>query len=406
MGSAGAAHSRLCGKFIAMKVLHVIPSIGPLRGGPSQAVLDICRGLAQTGVEVTLATTDDNGMDRLNVPLGKPISQDGYTILYFPRSARLYTVSWPLAHWLYQQVREYDFVHAHAVFSFAPLVAAFWASRQGIPYAITTHGVLLSWGLHARRARAKQISFRHLERPLLNRAAFVHVTSNREAQELRNLEIRSQIEVIYLGIDMRYFGKVLSDNFIDYNPHLKKQTTFLFIGRFDPIKGLDLLLPAFARAQQKAPHIMLALAGDGSDDYKAWLNAVIKQLGIEQHVLFLGFLTGDAKWRALQSCDVFVLPSYSESFGVAVVEAMAAGKPVIISDQVAIQDTILAAQAGLVVTCNTDELTEKILQMAINSNLREKMGIRGRHLVEEKFTLYRLVEQLKRQYVQHMRDTD
>src|SRR2546422_889665 len=100
-----------------------------LRGGPSVLVRTLASGLSRAGIETHIATTDDNGPERLRVPLGVPVVQEGVTYWYFSRQTRFYTFSWPLAHWLARHIPEFDLVHIHALFSFAALPAAFWANR-------------------------------------------------------------------------------------------------------------------------------------------------------------------------------------------------------------------------------------------------------------------------------------
>lgn len=111
----------------------------------------------------------------------------------------------------------------------------------------------------------------------------------------------------------------------------------------------------------------------------------ITWLGIIENVRWLGFLEGDEKWRALASCDVLVMPSYSESFGLSAVEALACGTPVIISDQVLLHDEIAQASVGLVVPCETDALANAILEMAQNAGMRRTMGERERAPISEQF---------------------
>src|SRR5438067_9464620 len=100
-----------------MKVLHVIPSLGPQRGGPSHGLLALSRELGRQGVSVQICATDDNGPYRLEVPLGEPSSHDGVTTWFFPRQMRFYTFSWPMTRWLARSVPEYDLIHIHALFS-------------------------------------------------------------------------------------------------------------------------------------------------------------------------------------------------------------------------------------------------------------------------------------------------
>src|SRR5215471_17324992 len=119
-------NGRWCLKVVSgLKVLHIIPSFSPLRGGPSVAVRTIAKGLLMHGISVDVATTDDNGSRRLRIPLGRPIVEEGVRYWYFPRQASLYTVSWPLSRWLDSHVSNYDLVHIHALFSFAATAGAF-----------------------------------------------------------------------------------------------------------------------------------------------------------------------------------------------------------------------------------------------------------------------------------------
>src|SRR5437899_12740318 len=102
-----------------LRVLHVIPSLSPLRGGTSVALRELSRGLARAGVEVHIATTDDDGPGRLAVPLGRPVDEDGVTQWYFRRQTRFYTTSWALTRWLAGHMADHDLVHIHSLFSYA-----------------------------------------------------------------------------------------------------------------------------------------------------------------------------------------------------------------------------------------------------------------------------------------------
>jgi len=376
-----------------MRVLHVIPSVGPQRGGPGRAVLDMARGLAQAGVEVHLATTDDDGPGHLNVPLGQPTVQAGITLWYFWRQARPYTFSWPLTTWLRRHVADYDLVHVHAVFSYSSLPAAFCARRAGMPYIITPHGILRSWGLHNRHPLLKRLSFWLIERRILHHAALVHFTSEQERLEAEELGVRMPSAVLPLGIDLSAFEHLpASCTFRRHYPQLASRAQLLFLSRLDPVKGLDLLLLAFAQVQQTQPDVILVLAGRGVSDYEAWLRARVQELGLEGDVVFVGFLEAKQKLAALADCDLFVLPSYSESFGVSVVEALACGVPVVISDQVGIHHEVAAAGAGIIVPCQVDALATAMVRLVADPDLRQQMGMRGRLLAWDRFSMQAMTD--------------
>ena len=134
-----------------MKVLHVIPSIGPLRGGPSFVMTALAEGLAQRGIEVAVAATDDNGPERLTAPLGVPLLRNGVTYWHFPRQTRFYNASLPLTSWLWKAVPDYHLVHIHALFSYSSTVAAWIAAAKHVPYVVRPLGILNQWGMRNRR---------------------------------------------------------------------------------------------------------------------------------------------------------------------------------------------------------------------------------------------------------------
>jgi glycosyltransferase involved in cell wall biosynthesis len=134
------------------------------------------------------------------------------------------------------------------------------------------------------------------------------------------------------------------------------------------------------------PAATLVVAGSGDERFVRTLKAQAQSLDIESDILWVGFLTGDEKQAALADADVFVLPSYSENFGIAAAEAMAAGAPVIVSDQVGIHHDIAEAAAGLVVTCDEAPLTRALIILLDDPRLRRSMGRSGRELVEKRYS--------------------
>jgi len=361
------------------KILHVIPSVGPQRGGPSVMVRTIARALAQSGMEIHVATTDDNGPDRSCVILGTPQMEDGATFWYFPRQTRFYIFSWPLTRWLAQHVREFDLVHIHALFSYAALPAALLAHRAGVPYIVRPLGTLNRWGIKNRRPWLKKLSFRLIESRILKSAAAIHFTSGQECTEAAALVTDGRAEIIPNPLDASPHSWPLGA-FRARFPHLEGRRIILFLSRIDEKKGLDLLLAAFAHVQQQCPDTVLVLAGSGDPDFVATLRVRAAALGISSSVLWAGFLIGEQKWAALADADIFALPSYSENFGNAIVEAMAAGLPVVISDQVGIHTEIAEARAGAVVPCSVDRLAQQLLDLLADGGLRSSMGQNGRRL--------------------------
>ena len=381
-----------------MKILHVIPSVGPLRGGPSFVIRTMSAGLAAQGCDVDVATTDDNGPERLPVPLNRPVMENGVTYRYFRRQTHFYIISWPLSRWLRNHVAAYDLLHIHALFSFSVASAAWWASHYRVPYVVRPLGTLNRWGIENRRPWLKQASLRLIDGRVLSGAAAVHYTSQEEQEEGAMAASVSRPVVIPNPVDFQFDRNQLPACWLRSRyPAIAGRRIILFLSRLHPKKGIDLLLVSFARLRAQIPNIALVLGGAGEEPFVERLRRQARELGIESDVVWTGFLEGDAKKAAMAEAEVFVLPSYSENFGVAVVEAMVCGLPVIVSDQVGIHRHISAAAAGLVVSCREDDLTAAILQVLANDSLRSTLAHNGLALAQT-FSVTAVTDQLLRLY--------
>jgi glycosyltransferase involved in cell wall biosynthesis len=180
---------------------------------------------------------------------------------------------------------------------------------------------------------------------------------------------------------------VPSGRFRAAHPELADRPIVLFLSRFDRKKGLELLLPAFAEIRRQFANAALVLAGSGDDVLLAELREQARNLGIADNIVWTGFLQGDAKRAAFADADVFVLPSWSENFGIAVVEAMAAGCPVVVTDQVAIHGDISRAGAGYVVPCQPAAIAAAIARVLGDASARAVMGSKGRCLTQTQYSL-------------------
>lgn len=381
-----------------MKVLHVIPSIEVGDGGPARAVVHMVRSLHELGICADIATTEAGSQDGPPAPpSGEPRDHEGCRTFFFPRQTGFYKISLPLYRWLRDHARSYDVVHAHSVFSFAPWAAGQAARHARVPYIVRPLGVLNRYGMEQRRPWLKALSFRWVDRPLLDGAAAIHYTSQQEVNEAARLHLRAPPAVIPPGLDMSpYTSLPPAADFRHSWPVTQGRRLLLYLSRIDEKKGLDILLPAFARLKLRHPDLMLVIAGDGDRELTARLQQQAAGLGISADILWTGFLDGRAKLAALAAADVYVLPSHSENFGIAVLEAMAAGCACVTTPGVALAHD--AAESLCVVGLQAGPLADGIAALLENPDRAARLKSAARTCAFERFSAAATARQLANLY--------
>ncbi|APD48719.1 MULTISPECIES: glycosyltransferase [unclassified Synechococcus] len=381
-----------------MRVLHLIPSISPRRGGPSQAVLAMTSALRHQGVEASILTTNDDGPDHLSgFPLGRWHEHAGVPVLAFARWSpplrvlREFAVSPALVSWLRSHLADYDLLHVHALFSFPSTVGMALARRRGVPYIVRTIGQLQHWSLRQSSCR-KRLLLGLIERRNLQGASALHFTSDAERREAASLTLSTPSFVLPLGVELpQVFGQLVSER-------LDAPVRFLFLSRLHPKKQLPLLLQALALMRRRRPHAQwhLDIAGDGEPAYVAELRRQADQLGLTEQLQWHGFVAGQAKAELLQKADWFVLPSAAENFGIAAIEALASGTPVILTPEVGIASQIGAAGAGRLVEGNVEALAECLMKSLMGPSVTMRQA--ARRLAETSFCWDAIAIELKTAY--------
>jgi len=371
-----------------MRILHVIPSLARRHGGPPKAAQELCRELVRMGHEVTIYTTNLDGNQRLDVPVDQPIrGEDGVVRWYFAtQRSGLYGVSMSLIRALRRNIRSFDVVHIHTLYRFTSTVAAHYCRREGVPYILRTHGTLDPFLFYRHRLR-KRVYEALFETRNLESAAAVHFTADDEMSLAQSLGLRFRGVVVPNGVDSKSLSDLgqLRERFARDWPETSGKRVILFLGRLTFKKGLDLLAKAFGALARTRSDIHLFLAGPDDEGYGKKVRQWLDDEGVLDLVTFAGMLEGECKEAAFAAADMFVLPSYTENFGIAVAEALAAGTPVIISNKVNIWREISAAHAGLVVNCDVDELARAIATLFDSAQLRHDLSEAGKQLVAEKF---------------------
>ncbi|MBW4508609.1 MAG: hormogonium polysaccharide biosynthesis glycosyltransferase HpsP [Scytonematopsis contorta HA4267-MV1] len=365
-----------------MKILQIIPSISLIYGGPSQMILGLAPALASLGVEVTVITTDSNGdtgQQPLDVPLNKPIKQDGYDgyeVIYFRCSPfRRYKFSLDLLQWLNSHAHEYDLAHIHALFSPVSSFAARICRQKGLPYILRPLGTLDPADLRKKR-QLKQLYTAVLERPNIAGAAALHFTSEQEAKISERFGVVTRDLVLPLGVIPA--SEILDKNLVRQQFGIPSDVPLvLFMSRVDPKKGLDLLIPALEKLLVSGLKFHFVLAGGNPQDtdYVEQIKTQIQNSPLQTNTTITGFVTGELKSALLQTADLFVLPSYYENFGIAVAEAMVRGTAVVISDQVHIYPQIRDSNSGWVCPTDVKELCLVIRDALQNPEERKQRGL-------------------------------
>jgi len=321
------------------------------------------------------------------------------THFFFRRDFVQYKISFGLARWLNRNIHQFDIVHIHALFSFASTAASFIARQKKIPYVIRPLGVLNQWGLEHRRFLPKRVSLKLVELPTLRRAAAIHYTTERELREAADTGAGVAADrsfVTPIPVELRETGN--AEDFLRRHPSATGKKIILFLSRIDKKKGIELLLNAFADVKRSEPNSFLAIAGDGDTRYVESLRRQADKLGIAADILWAGFLGGPEKANAYAAASVFVLPSHSENFGIAAAEALAAGIPCVLSDQVALTDYLQDKDSALLVPCQSSAIANALCQLLSEPETRQHLAIQGRQVAAKCFSLQSVGRALAERY--------
>jgi glycosyltransferase involved in cell wall biosynthesis len=387
-----------------MNILHIIPSYLPAyrASGPIVPTHLLNRSLVRGGAQVTVYTTNRDGRETLNVPCGEPVYLDGVRVWYFPASfPKRWDYSRELHRALAETTKEFDCIHITSVFLAASTLGAHYARKFERPYLISPHGSLMKEPLSMRKPLIKGAYLAAIERRNLAHAAAIHFTVPQEQEEyvaggfpltrgfvIPNSFDRDSMPEAVGGVAafLKRFGIPADAEIV------------LSLGRINWKKGFDTLVPAFARLLAKRPRAILVIAGEDDGDYKKEVQRLIYEYRVARSVVFAGRVQGTERTAVFQAAHVFVLPSYSENFGMAAVEAMACGVPVVVSDKVGIAPYIARVGAGIVTKKNEDEVAHAAIALMRDPAAAREFGEKGKRLVASEFSAGKIAERFLAEY--------
>ncbi len=350
-----------------MRLLHIINTLDPAFGGPVEAVRQFASRSGQGATVEVLAVGPYQPATAWNVPthvVGKGMTRYAY-------SPRLTT-------WLENNARRFDAAVIHGVWHYH-LVGAWRALRgAGVPYFVILHGMLDPWfrDQYPLKHIKKTLFWHPLVHPSLKDAEavlFLCEEERRRAHMTFPMKLRGE-PVAPLGIEAPppdSSTAALRARF----PELRGKRVIAFFGRICYMKGCDILLRAFARTLRSDPTFHLIMCGPDVEQWLSDLKKLALQLGIGAQVTFPGPVYGDEKWGVLKSAELFVLPSHCETFPVAVLEALACGTPVIISNRVGIYREVAEGGAGMICEDTEESLIDALHRwLRLDGNEREALN--------------------------------
>jgi len=358
------------------------------------------RALRIQGSDVAIVTTNDDGADLLNVPLQRWIEYQEVPVQFFNRFSpaitpiREFAFSSALSRWLWRHIQEYDLLHIHAIFSYPSTVAMAIARQKNVPYIVRPLGQLCHWSLQQARLK-KQIYLYGIERANLQQARALHFTSQAEQQEATRMGLSVPSFVLPHGLIPPPLILNARQQMHQQLHIPLEQPVILFLSRLHPKKGLPHLIAALANCHQTFTFV---LAGSGTPEHEAEVTAQLQSAGIDHCTRRVGQVAGEFKDLLLQGVDLFALTSHSENFGIAVLEALAAGTPVLTTPGVALAPLVEQEQLGWVTDLDSQAISRTLQTFLQNSQMAEGMGDRARQIVSDRYSWEAIARGLMAKY--------
>lgn len=392
-----------------MKVLHIVDKMNPSRGGVCQAIRTIIKGLSAKGFQNEVICLDD--------PTASFISNDPFTIHGLGPTENLWSYSAKLKNWFKSNISKFDIIISHGLWQY-PGFAGYKVWRNvaensafKAKFYVMPHGMLDPYFQNSTSRKLKAIRnlvyWKLIEEQIINGADGILFTCTEEerlAQETFNPYEPKKTFVVSLGVESPppfsdSMTKILKSKY----PQVNNRPYILFLSRVHEKKGVDLLIKAYAnlfrlskdREFDKIPSLLIAGPGMETIYGRQLIQLLEKEKLPKDLVKFVGMLEGESKWGAFYHCDAFILPSHQENYGIAVVEALACGKPVLISNQVNIWKEIKTSGAALVSDVNIEAIQGMLSEwIKLADSKKSEMGKNAKDAFDNKFTVKSATQKL------------
>ena len=370
-----------------IECLQIIANVNLSGGGPSRSVTSLCDALAASGISLSLASqkTSHENNDDLLLPVDKRVGVQTYDAYKLART--IFTPSYDRLISSLVQQKNISLIHSHGLWLQCNRVAAGVSRRQLIPHIVSPRGMLEPWAFNYRYW--KKFPFWHLwQRQALLDASLFCATADQEADSIRALGFNQPIAVIPNGVDIPELAKSTSP--------VAETKTALFLSRIHPKKGVKELVDAWSRVRPVGWKCVIA--GPDEEGHESVIKQAVLNAGLENQFEFVGPVYGEAKAGLMNSADLFILPTYTENFGIAIAEALAYGIPVI-TTKGAPWECLVSNNCGWWVDIGVDSLEAAMREaFVLSRETLSDMGKRGRVLMESEYSWQSVAQSMKAVY--------
>lgn len=376
------------------KILIISSNISKESGGLRTGTINICNALAKRGWIVSLYTTTFSKNSEFNGKIKVMAELKGVDTHYF----KCQRIIWGniislgmLVRLLFLPRKNFDLVLVQSMYQFNSTFAALVCRAKKIPYILRPHGTLDPVLLYRRRVLLKKLYISMLEKPNFSRAKAIQYSSQQE-MDMTDLVFKGSAGGIIIseGISPEEYKNFDEGEFVRRFPQFSNSQTILFLGRLHQKKGVDLAIKAFRKISHQFADSKMAIIGTGDQSYIDGLAGLIDELNMNNRIYILGGVNNSVKLAAFHAADVFILPSYGENFGLAVVEAALCSLPMAISNRVAIAPQLKEGGAAIICECNSDAFASALEHLLQDSEMRYSMSLAGPKVVEAYFTVEKM----------------
>lgn len=389
-----------------MRLLCVIPNYWPAfqYGGTVAAMHCLNRALAKKGIQISVYTTDLGLEGR--VAVNQEQNLEGVKVTYFSFTKLFQfmgTAGWQFSRQMTRALKNnlqgFDAVFIVDIWNYPALAAAHYSRMYKKPYILIPSGMLYPYAFSKKIWKKWPYYYLVVKRDLKHAALMQYTTEDEKKKTHPFLALKNKAVVIPNGIDLLEFSNLPGREILrDSYAYLKDKKIILFVGRLRWIKGLDILVKAYVLLAKEMADVHLLIAGNDVGGFGKEVRRWVKQAGMNHRVTFTGILNNREKLAAYAGSDIFVLPSYSENFGMVAVEAMACGLPAIISNKVGIYKEVEQNKAGIVIDTNAPDLYRAMKVLLENHDLREEIKVNAGKLVRENYDIDKVAGKMIRIY--------